>query len=76
MNFLWIKFKLIKFKNIFNININWLLTNSGSMFDEDYKNNIKSSFEEELIKNIKKLSSKKQEYYYYKIKADLIEELY
>ena len=33
-----------------------------------------NSFEEELLKDIKKLSPKRQEYYYYRIKADLIEE--
>lgn len=67
----------IKLKNIFNININWLLTNSGDMFNEEFENNrenLKNSFEEELIQDIKKLSLKRQEYYYYRIKADLIEE--
>lgn len=33
-----------------------------------------NSFEEELLKDIKKLSPKRQEYYYHRIKADLIEE--
>ena len=67
----------IKLKNIFNININWLLTNSGDMFNEEFENNtdnLKNSFEEELIQDIKKLSLKRQEYYYHRIKADLIEE--
>ena len=64
----------IKLKNIFNININWLLANTGSMFDKEFDNNLKCSFEEELLKDIKKLSFKRQEYYYHRIKADLIEE--
>ncbi len=75
----------IKLNNIFNININWLLTGKGDMFItnepcaniENTSNLLvekKSSFEEELFNDIKKLSSKKQEYYYHKIKSDLIED--
>lgn len=64
----------IKLKNIFNININWLLANTGNMFDKEFDNNLKCSFEEELLKDIKKLSFKRQEYYYHRIKADLIED--
>ena len=44
------------------------------MFDKEFDNNLKCSFEEELLKDIKKLSFKRQEYYYHRIKADLIEE--
>ena len=72
----------IKLKNIFNININWLLTNTGNMFNEESGDSLfvsepkikYSSFEEELLKDIKKLSQKRQEYYYHRIKADLIED--
>lgn len=64
----------IKLKNIFNININWLLANTGDMFDKELESDSKCSFEEELFDNIKKLTSKRQEYYYYRIKADLIED--
>lgn len=77
-------FKIINNLNkVFNININWILTNTGNMFNEEIKKDnlfvteseIKcNSFEEELIKDIKKLSPKRQEYYYHRIKADLIEE--
>lgn len=72
-------FKIINNLNkVFNININWLLTGNGSMFEnkmEDKENILKNkSFKDELIKDIEKLSPKRQEYYYHRIKADLIEE--
>jgi transcriptional regulator with XRE-family HTH domain len=76
-------FKIINNLNkVFNININWLLTNTGNMFNEESKDSLfvsepkikYNSFEEELLKDIKKLSQKRQEYYYHRIKADLIEE--
>jgi transcriptional regulator with XRE-family HTH domain len=76
-------FKIINNLNkIFNININWILTNTGNMFNEESKDSLfvsepkikYNSFEEELLKDIKKLSPKRQEYYYHRIKADLIEE--
>jgi hypothetical protein len=68
-----------------NINIDWLCTGRGNMFftNETYTNNEntsdllvekKSLFEEELISDIRRLSSKRQEYYYYRIKADLIDD--
>ena len=67
-------FKIINNLNkVFNININWLLTGNGSMFESEV-GNINKSFQEELINDIQKLSPKKQEYYYHRIKADLIEE--
>ena len=67
-------FKIINNMNkVFNININWLLTGKGLMFESDV-GDTNISFQEELINDIKKLSPKRQEYYYHKIKADLIEE--
>lgn len=64
----------IKLRNIFNININWLLANTGSMFDKEFESDSKCSFEEELLDDIKKLTPKRQEYYYHRIKADLLED--
>jgi len=78
----------IKLNKNFNININWLLTNTGEMFEKKESNNSTNldsdvvseptieynSIENTLIKNIKKLSKKRQEYYYYRVKADLIDE--
>ncbi len=69
-----------------NINIDWLCTGRGEMFitNETCKKDInntsnllvenKSLFRDELIESIDKLSPKRQEYYYHRIKADLIEE--
>ena len=69
-----------------NINIDWLCTGRGDMFitNETCKKDInntsnllvenKSLFRDELIESIDKLSPKRQEYYYHRIKADLIEE--
>lgn len=68
-----------------NINIDWLCTGRGNMFitHETFTNIENTSnllvkntplFEEELHKDIKKLSPKRQEYYYHRIKADLIED--
>ncbi|QKF77309.1 transcriptional regulator, XRE family [Arcobacter defluvii] len=80
-------FKIINNLNkVFNININWLLTNTGNMFrtNETPKKDIndtsnllvenKSLFKDELLNDIQKLSQKRQEYYYHRIKADLIED--
>ena len=66
-----------------NINIDWLCTGRGNMFitNEIYKNETsnllvknKALFSNEIFNDIQKLSSKRQEYYYHRIKADLIEE--
>lgn len=68
-------FKIINNLNkVFNININWLLTRNGSMFESEVGDKKNISFRDELINDIQKLSSKRQEYYYHRIKADLIEE--
>jgi transcriptional regulator with XRE-family HTH domain len=76
-------FKIINNLNkVFNININWLLTNAGDMFNKEIENSLfipeakinNNSFEQELLKDIIKLSPKRQEYYYHRIKADLIED--
>ena len=66
-------FKIINNLNkVFNININWLLTGNGLMFENEAGD--KDNFKQELISDIQKLSPKRQEYYYHRIKADLIEE--
>ena len=66
-----------------NINIDWLCTGRGNMFitNETYKNETsnllvknKALFSNEIFNDIQKLSPKRQEYYYHRIKADLIEE--
>ena len=65
-----------------NINIDWLCTGRGNMFitNEIYKNETsnllvknKALFTNEIFNDIKKLSPKRQEYYYHRIKANLIE---
>lgn len=62
-----------KLNKQYNVSFEWLLTGNGSMFESEV-GNINKSFKEELINDIQKLSSKRQEYYYHRIKADLIEE--
>ncbi|WP_424686554.1 MAG: helix-turn-helix transcriptional regulator [Halarcobacter ebronensis] len=65
----------IKLNENFNININWLLTGKGTMFEYEVENKLSAtSYKDKLIEDINKLSTKKQEYYYHRIKADLIEE--
>jgi hypothetical protein len=60
-----------------------LFTGRGNMFitNEIYKNETsnllvknKALFSNEIFNDIQKLSAKRQEYYYHRIKADLIEE--
>lgn len=64
-----------KLNTQYNVSFEWLLTGIGSMFNDikQKESPVINSFEEELLKDIKKLSLKKQEYYYHKIKADLLE---
>mgnify|MGYP000553044020 CR=1 FL=1 len=62
-----------KLNKQYNVSFEWLLTGNGSMFESEV-GNINKSFQEELINDIQKLSPKKQEYYYHRIKADLIED--
>jgi transcriptional regulator with XRE-family HTH domain len=62
-----------KLNKQYNVSFEWLLTGNGSMFESEI-GNTNNSFEEELLKDIKKLSLKRQEYYYHRIKADLIED--
>ena len=66
-----------KLNKQYHVSFEWLLTGNGSMFKDEVvdKNNIATkSFQDELINDIQKLSPKRQEYYYHRIKADLIEE--
>lgn len=62
-----------KLNKQYNVSFEWLLTGNGSMFETKVRDTNKS-FQEELINDIQKLSPKRQEYYYHRIKADLIEE--
>lgn len=65
---------LIKLKRLFNININWMLTDNGTMFDEPNNQEIKTSNFSELInEELKNLSDKQKEYYYHRIKSDVLE---
>jgi hypothetical protein len=70
-----------------NINLDFLCTGRGNMFvtNESYIKEKKESdllvtsfnnpsIENTLIEDIKKLSSKRQEYYYHRVKADLIDD--
>lgn len=70
-----------KLNKQYNVSFEWLLTGNGSMFESNshFLQNeeniyINKSFQEEIINDIQKLSPKRQEYYYHRIKADLIEE--
>ena len=63
-----------KLNEQYNVSFQWLLTGNGSMFEDKVGDKENISFREELINDIQKLSPKRQEYYYHKIKADLIEE--
>ena len=65
-----------KLNKQYNVSFEWLLTGTGSMFVDKKQKEFSTinSFEEELLKDIKKLSQKRQEYYYHRIKADLIED--
>ena len=65
-----------KLHTMYNISIQWLLFGNGNMFidkqDIVYKDNL--NIEEETIAAYKQLSAKRKEYYYHRIKADLIKE--
>lgn len=66
-----------KLNKQYNVSFEWLLTGNGSMFECEIKKdniNVNKSFKDELINDIQKLSSKRQEYYYHRIKADLLED--
>jgi len=82
-----VPFKIINnLHKILNININWFLTNKGDMFFNENNEKLSqiddnleekrtcTSIEKELTNDIKQLSSKRQQYYYHRVKADLIDE--
>lgn len=67
---------LVKLKQLFNININWLLTGSGEMFENE--NNKPSEKEDiditsKISEELTKLTDLQKEYYYHKIKSDALE---
>ena len=61
------------------INIHWICTGKGNMFKID-ENKIEKTNDllvnltsvEHIVDNLKQLSSRQQEYYYHRIKADVI----
>lgn len=53
------------------LSTNWILF---GIREDNLSNKSIINYEKELIDNIKKLTPKRQEYYYHKIKADLIED--
>jgi len=55
-----------------NLSSNWIIY--GLKEDENLKKSIINDIEKELIDDIKKLSQKRQEYYYHRVKADLIDD--
>ena len=63
--------KILSFIIDSGLSINWILY---GVIEENISSNLIVGYGEELLENIKKLSQKRQEYYYYRIKADLIEE--
>jgi len=57
---------IFKLHMLFNINLNWLMSEQGNMLiDQD-------SDKKDLVNEFKKLTKLQQEYYYYLIQADLI----
>jgi len=52
----------------------FILSEKGLMFENEVGDKGNISFKDELIDDIQKLSPKRQEYYYHKIKADLLED--
>lgn len=58
-----------------NINLNWIQTGKGEIFinsSTERLNNV-STYEQILLEDIPKLLPKQQEYYYHRVKADLLE---
>ncbi|MDD2640599.1 MAG: helix-turn-helix domain-containing protein [Arcobacteraceae bacterium] len=55
-----------------NLSTNWIIY--GIKNDHTSNKSIIDNIEQELIQDIKKLSIKRKEYYYHRIKADLIED--
>ncbi|RXK00457.1 transcriptional regulator [Arcobacter sp. CECT 8986] len=61
---------------VFNININWLLTGYGEMFEN--QNNLSVEKKDidlvsSILEELNKLSDLQKEYYYHKIKSDALE---
>lgn len=61
----------------YNVSLIWLMTGKGEMFISSKENTNESLNKDfgldETIANLKLLSKKQQEYYYHKIKADLLQ---
>lgn len=62
---------LILIKQLFNVSIDWLLIGSGHIFD---KNTDNISYIDEIVKDLEKLSEKKQEIFYHKIRTIILEQ--
>lgn len=66
-----------KLNKQYNVSLTWLITGEGTMFNEEQsssnKSNNTSTYEQILIEDIPKLLPKQQEYYYHRVKADLLE---
>lgn len=59
----------------YNVSLIWIMTGNGEMFDNNLKVQIKNemNIEELAIQEFLKLSNLQKEYYYHKIKADVLE---
>lgn len=67
---------LIKIKQLFNIDINWFLTNEGNMIESiDEKKDLADNTitDKTILDEFNQLTTLQKEYYYHKIKADVLE---
>lgn len=63
-----------KLNQKYGISLIWLFKGEGYMYENDQENMTDSSIIKEINSSLQVLPRKKQEYYYHKIKADLLEE--
>ena len=67
---------LLKLNEQYNVSIEWVLTGKGEIFKSDTQiidNNKTFDLKNEILQELDKLSKKQKEYYYHKIKADVLE---
>jgi|TARA_R110002050_G_scaffold136146_4_gene259305 transcriptional regulator with XRE-family HTH domain len=57
----------------YNISIEWLISGEGEMFLKKNKNNEEKDYVELIKQYLELLPYKQQEYYYHKIKSDILE---